>query len=126
MGGANLIGGHKVHVEAIVMGAEVNVTDPKNIKQALALEQKEQWVEAINEEMHQHQLNGTFCPPKQLPLGFRATNTRFLFKTKFSQHKDQPDRYKARLVYQNNPWSGDFSPWEETFAPVVNKNTCTL
>ena len=46
--------GHKVHVEAIAKGAEVNITDPKNIKEALALEQKELWVEAINEDMHQH------------------------------------------------------------------------
>ena len=115
----------------IAMGAEVSVVDPKNIHEALDSENRDRWVEAIAEEMRQHEINGTFGPPQVLPLGFKATNTRFLFKTKMGANEhgeatSRVDRYKARLLYQNNPWTGDFSPWEETFAPVVDKNTSTV
>ena len=36
------------------------------------------------------------------------------------------DRYRARLLYQNNAYTGDFASWEETLAPVVDKNTLRL
>ena len=69
----------------IAMGAEVSVVDPKNIHEALESENRDRWVEAIAEEMRQHEINGTFGPPQVLPLGLKATKIRFLFKTKMGQ-----------------------------------------
>ena len=60
-----------------------------------------------------------------MPVGVRATPTRFLFKTKLDT-KGEVERYRARLLYQNNPWSGNYSPWEDTFAPVVDKNSLRM
>ena len=43
-------------------------------------------------EMQQHEQNGTFGPPQSLPLGFRATPTRY-----FIQNKDR-DKKESRTV----------------------------
>ena len=73
--------------------------------------------------MRQHEINGTFGPPKILPLGFRATKTCFLFKAKPNTETNTVESWRACLLYQNNAYSGDKASWEEMFAPVVDKNT---
>ena len=37
--------------------------------------------------MRQHEINGAFGPPQVLPLSFKSTNTRFLFKTKMGSNE---------------------------------------
>ena len=122
----HLIPQDKSTINNIVMGAEISPLEPKNIQEALQSENREHWKEAIDEEMRQHELNGTFSPPKILPLGFRATKTRFLFKAKLNTQTQQVERWRARLLYQNNAYTGDKASWEETFAPVVDKNTLRI
>ena len=62
----------KSTINNIVMGAEVSPLEPKNIQEALQSENREHWKEAIDEEMRQHELNGTFSSPKILPLRFQG------------------------------------------------------
>jgi hypothetical protein len=42
------------------------------------------------------------------------------------QGSNDYERYRARLLYVNNKHTSDQSPWEDLFAPVVDKTSLRL
>ena len=117
---------------------------PKTVTQALAHEDAEFWKAAMLDEMVNHEeVFGTFGPPIPRTKGIKATPTRFLFSKKIVSlqerkqdskslaYKSIPnsidyERFRARLLYVNNPYTSKQSSWEELFAPVVDKTSVRI
>ena len=81
-----------------------------------------------------------FGPPIPKQPGMNVTPTRFLFSQKLVgleertqdaksiaykqlQGSHNYERFRARLLYVNNKYTSVQSPWEELFAPVVDKTS---
>lgn len=99
------------------------VIEPKNLKQVMASNQKNQWIDAMKDEMESLRSNGTWdlC---ELPKDRTAIGSKWVFKKKTS-----PDgtvkSFKARLVAQG--FSQKFgSDYDLVFAPVVRQTTFRL
>ena len=75
-----------------------------------------------------------FGPPIPRQAGMKVTPTRFLFSQKLVSLEERNqdansrayERYRARLLYVNNKHTSAQSPWEELFAPVVDKTSLRL
>ena len=91
-------------MEEMVQGQVFSPSDPLTDQQADASPDKEYWAAARAEELSAHLLNGTYSEPIELPLGRHFTNTSFIYKTKLNSN-GEVERYKARLVFKNHPFS---------------------
>ena len=75
--------------------------------------------------------------------GVKATPTRLLFSKKIVsleerkqdfkslaykpiQNSSDYERFRARLLYVNNPYTSEQASWEQLFAPVVDKTSVLL
>ena len=83
-------------------------------------EHKEEWIEAMQDEMKSLHENNTFELVK-LPKGKRALTNKWVYRVKHEEHSSRP-RYKARLVVKGfNQRKGiDF---DEIFSPVVKMSS---
>jgi hypothetical protein len=79
---------------------------------------KDDWLAAVKLEMDTLDRMGCFGEQQQLPPGFKATNTSFLFVIKSNGQK------KARLVFRNNPYSAYST--EDTYSPVVDRTALRI
>jgi hypothetical protein len=87
---------------------------PKNFREVDLHPEREEWMEAVAVETSTLQSMGCFGPPQELPQGFKATTTSFLFVVK-------PDgRKKARLVYRYSPFTEMFQG-KTTIAQILDK-----
>ena len=100
---------------------------PANINQALECEDKEFWKAAMLDELVNHkEVFGAFGPAIPCPPGIKATPTRFLFSKKMVSaderkqdvkslaykqipHSGDYERFRARLLYVNNPYTRSIS-----------------
>ena len=104
-------------------------------------EDSEFWKAAILDEINNHEeIFNVFGPPIPRQPGMNVTPTRFLFsqklvgleertqdaKYKQLQGSHNYERFRARLLYVNNKYTSVQSPWEELFAPVVDKTSLRL
>ena len=118
---------------------------PSTLEQALSNEDFEYWRAAILDEILDEIVNyeeifQAFGPPVHREQHMNVTPTRFLFSqklvsveerkqdTKSNVYKSVPgsrdyERFRARLLYVNNPRKSIQSswPWDELFAPVIEK-----
>ena len=100
------------------------------MSQAMSSEDLEFWKAAILDELANHEeVFQSFGPPIPKEPGIKATPTRFLFSKKlvslderkqdlkslaYKQLKNSPsyERFRARLLYINNPYTSEQSSWE--------------
>lgn len=92
-------------------------SDTPSLKQALASNERENWLEAIQNEMNSHRLNDT-AAIVDIPEKVKLHGSKIICKRKRDQNGNI-SMYKARWVIQG------FSQvpgrdYEETYAPVVN------
>lgn len=90
--------------------------EPQTLKAATSDDDADKWIQAINEEMHSHKLNGTWTLTN-LPEGKKAIKSKWVFKIKRNQ-MGEISRYKARLVVKGCSQKPGID-YTETFAPVV-------
>ena len=120
-----------------------SVTTPKTMREAEHSEDREFWIAGTVDELANHKFHNTFSDPVPLPIGEKATPTRWLLSTKVvdlsernqdsksNAYKQIDDgrtflRYRTRLLYLNNPWTSQPSEWTECYAPVVDKTSVRI
>lgn len=97
--------------------------EPRNFCEAMESEEREEWMEAMNEELSSIQTNDTWelC---DLPAGRKPVGSKWVFKNKRDEN-GKLTRRKARLVAQgfSQKYGVDY---DEVFAPVVRSATIRL
>jgi len=96
------------------------VEEPKEYKEAIKSENKEKWMEAMNDEIKSIEKNDTWylC---DLPQGFKPLNLKWVYKVK-TKANGEIERFKARVVVRGfeQKYGIDYL---ETFAPVIRKES---
>ena len=93
-----------------------DIIEPKNIKGVLVSDEKENWLDAMENEIKSLKEHGVWDLVK-LPEGRKTVGCKWIFKVK--QDADgNVDRYKARLVAQGFSQK-EGEDYDETFSPVV-------
>ena len=96
--------------------ADTESKEPTTVAEALARQDKEKWLNAMNEEMESLHANDVW-DLIELPKGRKAIGSKWVFKLKVNA-EGVVERYKARLVAQG--FSQKFGEdYDETFCPVV-------
>ena len=96
--------------------ADAEPKEPTTLAEAVAGQDKEKWLNAMNDEMESLYANDVW-DPVELPKGRKAIGSKWVFKLKVNA-EGVVDRYKARLVAQG--FSQKFGEdYDETFCPVV-------
>ena len=90
--------------------------EPECYEEAMEDEHKNQWIEAMQDEMKSLHENHTYELVK-LPKGMRALKNKWVFKVKVEEHNLKP-RYKARLVVKGFGQRKGID-FDEIFSPVV-------
>lgn len=90
--------------------------EPEDYDEAMQDTHRDQWVEAMEDEMKSLHENGTYELVK-LAKGKKALSNKWIFRIKQEQHTSVP-RYKARLIVKGfgQRKGVDF---DEIFCPVV-------
>ena len=96
--------------------ADTESKEPTTVAEALARQDKEKWLHAMNDEVDSLHANDVW-DLVELPQDRRATGSKWIFKLK-ANAEGVVERYKARLVAQG--FSQKFGEdYDETFCPVV-------
>ena len=90
--------------------------EPECYEEAMEDEHKNQWIEAMQNEMKSLHENHTYELVK-LPKGMRALKNKWVFKVKVEEHNLKP-RYKARLVVKGFGQRKGID-FDKIFCPVV-------
>lgn len=99
---------------------EENISEPKDLSEALSCEQKEKWIDAINDELNSLNHNKTWELVDR-PTNRSTIGCKWTFKLKRDVNGNIV-RYKARLVAKG--YSQKFGcDYDEIFAPVVRQVT---
>ena len=86
-------------------------------------EHKNQWIEAMQDEMKSLHENHTYELVK-FPKGMRALKNKWVFKVKVEEHNLKP-RYKARLVVKGFSQRKGIE-FDEIFSPVVKMSSICI
>ena len=125
-GGVHLVDGLEWHGQgaraaylaseaAVFMAAELESDNPRTFKNAVAGEDRQKWIDAMNAEIENIETKGTWTEAV-LPAGRSAIGCKWVYKKKRDQ-EGRVVKYKARLVakgYSQVPGIDH----EETYAPV--------
>ena len=96
--------------------ADAESKEPTTVAEALARQDKEKWLNAMNDEMESLHANDVW-DLVELPKGRRAIGSKWVFRLKVNA-EGVIERYKARLVARG--FSQKFGEdYDETFCPVV-------
>lgn len=108
------------YYQAKLVTAIPSYTEPKTYAQALASENKNQWICAMKEEIAAMNINKTWelC---ELPKNRSAIGCKWVFKSK-TDADGSIIRYKARLVAQGFSQKFGFD-YDQIFAPVARQTT---
>lgn len=106
-----------------IFAAGTIAAEPKNFREAMACEQKEEWKAAMADELQSHLQNGTW-DLVHLPEGRKPVGCRWVYKIK-ENAAGEIIKYKARLVAQGflQTYGEDY---DEVFAPVTTHTTFRL
>lgn len=94
--------------------------EPKTYKQAISCEEKQKWLDSMQEELNSIEKNKTWTLV-DLPLGRTAIGSRWVYKIKRDQDNN-PVKYKSRLVAQGYTQQAGID-YTEVFAPVARSQT---
>lgn len=95
----------------------VEVTEPRDLKEALTSPQATEWKRAINEEIESLESQGTW-EIVDLPQDKRCIGCKWIFKLK-TDSEGKITRFKARLVAQGFSQEKGID-YSETYSPVAN------
>lgn len=101
---------------ALKCDEELHGGDPQTIREIMKRHDKEEWEEAMQEEINSLKENNTWSLTK-LPDGRKTVKTKWVFKTK-RDNNGKIVRYKARLVAKGYTQRRGID-YVETYAPVV-------
>lgn len=90
--------------------------DPMTLDEAMKSEHKNEWVNAMKDELNSLQENGTWALTN-LPSGRKAIKTKWVFRRK-RDDEGNVIRFKARLVAKGCAQVNGID-YNETFAPVI-------
>ena len=93
-----------------------DVGEPETYQEATSVDEKKQWLKAMEEEMESLRENHTYDLVK-LPQGKKALKNRWVYRLKIENASSQP-RFKARLVVKGYGQKKGID-FEEIFSPVV-------
>ena len=94
--------------------------EPECYEEAMEDEHKNQWIEAMQDEMKSLHENHTYELVK-LPKGMRALKNKWVFKVKVEEHNLKP-RYKARLIVKGFGQREGID-FDKIFSPVVKMSS---
>ena len=97
--------------------------DPITYEQATSGPQKQQWIDAMTQEMESLIKTGTFRLVK-LPAGRKPIGCKWIYKTKKDENGNVV-RFKVRQVAQGFSQKHGID-FHETFAPVARLNTIRI
>jgi hypothetical protein len=103
-------------------GAGISLEVPKSISEAFSCPERDQWKNAVKEEMDAIQEAGTLSEPVKAPEGIRITGLKFIFTKKVGED-GKVNRFKARLVYNH---SNKEESTENNYSPVANRISLRL
>lgn len=106
--------------DCIMMTAAWLDNEPTSYEEAISSENREQWEQAMTEEMESLSKNGTW-QLVQRPKEQRVIDNKWVFKVK-KHPNGSIDRFKARLVVRGFHQQHGID-YEETFSPVVRYNS---
>lgn len=98
----------------------MEVSEPKNYKEATQSAERVHWIAAMNEEMESLAENLTWTLVK-LPVGHKAISNRWVYRIKRNSEGEQVS-YKARLVVRGFSQREGID-YNETFSPVARFDT---
>ena len=105
-----------VSINNIIAAATLSI--PRTYKEALLSPEKNKWLQAMEEEMTAHEINGTW-KIADLPNGVVPIGSRWIL------NKKADGRHKARLIAQGYTQVEGVN-YEETFAPVIRSELVKL
>ena len=97
-----------------------NGEEPESFREVMANDHKEEWLDAMNDEMNCLQENHTYDLVK-LPKGKRVLKNKWFYRLKIEENCSQP-RYKARLVVKGFSQRKGID-FEDIFSPVVKMSS---
>lgn len=97
--------------------------EPRTFEDALQSDDKEKWIEAIEDELKAHKLNETWKEVEK-PKGKTLLSTKWVFTIKYKSD-NSIERYKARLVARGFEQREGFD-FEEVFSPVTRYESIRL
>lgn len=107
----------EAHRESALLNKASGTGEPSSYKEALAGNDRDDWIEAVEDEYKSLDDHGTF-ELTTLPRGRKALGTKLVFKIKRNAD-GSAERYKVRLVVQGFRQKSGID-YSETFAPVTN------
>ncbi len=112
------------HVTAFAAKAVRTENNP-TVRQALASEERDQWIEAIEKEIESLMASGTIVPldpDEEKPPNAMFVHTTTQLKRKLSSVDSTPERYKARTCARGDMIKGKV-PAAQTYSPTINALT---
>ena len=103
--------------------ASFAVDGPQTFSEAVNADDKDKWVDAMNDEMHSHEKNGTWeLVPRDKSMNIVKNKWIFVVKRKAD---GSIDRYRARLVAKGFSQKPGID-YKETFSPVARYDTIRM
>ena len=87
-------------VTSVLASDGQSVTTPKTMREAEHSEDREFWIAGTVDELANHKFHSTFSDPVPLPIGEKATPTRWLLSTKVVDLSERNQDSKSNAYKQ--------------------------
>ncbi|RVW79759.1 Retrovirus-related Pol polyprotein from transposon TNT 1-94 [Vitis vinifera] len=102
---------------ALVVAEEIGREEPRSYKEAMESKDSKKWLSSMDDEMASLRKNQTW-ELVPLPEGVKPVDCKWLFKIKDGISKDEPPKYKSRLVAKGFSQKEGID-YNEVFSPIV-------